>query len=68
MGGAYFGHQQKMVIGLAKELGLEFYNVPDHGKTTLKYKVGKSIFSSNNDVYLYLSVVQGGSTFVWVSR
>lgn len=38
MGGAYFGHQQKMVIGLAKELGLEFYNVPDHGKTTLKYK------------------------------
>jgi monoamine oxidase len=38
MGGAYFGCQQKKVIRLAKELGLEFYNVPDRGKTTLKYK------------------------------
>lgn len=38
MGGAYFGHQQKHVIELAKELGLKFYNVPDKGKTTINFK------------------------------
>lgn len=43
MGGAYFGHQQKHVIELAKELGLKFYNVPDKGKTTINFKVSDSI-------------------------